>query len=86
MARQIGQFGLLAAVVSLLGMAAPFSYKTFVVEGKPWSVELLEPYLHFLIQSITILVVRCVCDMSAQSCVDGCKRQIVVVAVAMRSL
>lgn len=74
MARQIGQFGLLAAVVSLVGVAAPFSYRTFVVEGKPWSVEVLENYLHFLIQSITILVVRCVWGMYTQSCINGCKR------------
>lgn len=57
MAGRIGQFGLAAALVSLLGMALPFTYATFVVGGAPWSVGYLGDYLHFLIQSITILVV-----------------------------
>jgi len=56
MAGQIGQFGLAAALVSLLGMAVPFTYRTFVVDGAPWDVAFLGDYLHFLIQAITILV------------------------------
>ena len=56
MAGQIGQFGLAAALVSLLGMAVPFTYRTFVVGGAPWDVSYLGDYLHFLIQAITILV------------------------------
>ena len=57
MAGTIGQFGLAAALVSLLGMALPFTYATFVAAGEPWSVAYLGDYLHFLIQAITILVV-----------------------------
>ena len=56
MAGQIGGFGLTAALVSLAGMAVPFTYRTFVVEGQPWSVSFLADYLHFVIQAITILV------------------------------
>ena len=56
MAGRIGQFGLAAALVSLLGMAVPFTYSTFVIGHAPWDVAYLGDYLHFLIQAITILV------------------------------
>jgi hypothetical protein len=56
LAGDIGKFGLGAAVVALSAMSVEFSYSTFVVDHQPWSWSFLTDYLHFLIQSITILV------------------------------
>ncbi|CAD7699211.1 unnamed protein product [Ostreobium quekettii] len=57
LAKQIGNFGVLAAGVTLIALVSHFSWDTFVVNAEPWDWEFLETYLHYLTTSITILVV-----------------------------
>jgi hypothetical protein len=52
----IGRAGLAAAVVATAGMAARFSWATFVEAGLPWDWAYLHDYLRFFITGVTILV------------------------------
>ena len=56
LAGQIGQWGLLAALVALAAMAFQFTYDTLVVQGQPWQWSFLNSYLKFIITAITIVV------------------------------
>lgn len=56
MARQIGNFGLAAAVFSLAAMAGQFTWHTFYVEGQAWDYKFLSEYLSYVITAITIVV------------------------------
>ena len=56
LANQIGQFGLVAALITFASMAGQFSWQRLVVQGQPWDWSLLSTYLKYAITAITILV------------------------------
>ena len=56
LAGQIGQWGLVAALIALGTMSAQFTWKTLVVQGQSWQWSFLSDYLKFIITAITIVV------------------------------